>query len=104
MLQEGEGYMRIYLSEIKKVSEVLLNYLNESGRDYLDLNNDYYWFIDKKEVYDPYNEPVSSNCTLGQLTDDWKNLKKIGDKEDEPIGYALVWLASILRAIGEDVP
>jgi hypothetical protein len=38
---------------------------------------------------------------LGQLSDDWGELKRITDGDAEPIGYALVWLAAIRRRVGE---
>ncbi|MCP4347870.1 MAG: hypothetical protein GY795_20395 [Desulfobacterales bacterium] len=57
----------------------------------------------KPKCYDPCNEPNPSDCTLGQLSDDWSNLQKILNSENEPTGYALVWLASIMRTVGEEV-
>ena len=96
--------MRIQISELKKLSEKLLNYISDSGHEFVDISNDFYWHIDKTKIYDPYSEPNSSDCTLGQLSDDWDNLKNILNNENEPIGFALVWLASIMRSVGEEIP
>jgi len=96
--------MRVRISELKRLSEILLNHIRESGCEFVDIPNDFYWFIDKAKVYDPYKEPNPSDFTLGQLSDDWNNLLKILNNENEPIGYALVWLSSIMRNVGEEVP
>jgi len=41
---------------------------------------------------------------LGQLSDDWAEMQKIASGEKEPIGYALVWIASLYRYVGETNP
>jgi uncharacterized membrane protein len=96
--------MKIYISDLKKISNLLINHLNDLEIKSIEISKDFYWVIDKTKVYDPYKEPTLEGCSLGQLTDDWEKLQKILNKENEPISYALVWLASILRIIGEEIP
>lgn len=91
----------IKLSELKAVTEKLFSYLQESGYDTVEISADYYWDISKEERYNPYKEP--KNLNLGQVTDDIAELQSILADKKEPVGYALVWLASILRTIGEEV-
>jgi hypothetical protein len=53
----------------------------------------------REALYDPYTQPES--LSLGQLSDDWEDLLKIDSENMPAVGYAAVWLASILRAVGE---
>ena len=52
-------------------------------------------------LYDPIKDP--SNFSLGQLSEDGQRLSQILAGETPPIGYALVWLGSILRAAGQTI-
>jgi hypothetical protein len=91
--------MHIKLADLRSISEKLLAYLEEQGVESFDISVDYYWNIPKEQVYNPYQQP--SELDLGQLTDDWYELKKMLDSESRPIAYYFVWLGAILRAIGE---
>ncbi len=63
---------------------------------------DYYWNIPVAEKYDIYNKPA--NFDIGQISDDWQELVDMSSSEDDPILYNFVWLASVLRAVGEIDP
>lgn len=91
--------MLITLSEIKKISEILFDKLKENGYDNIEIDKDYYWCIPTEQRYDVYKEPHS--FTIGQLTDDWNELTKLLSSDKEAITYGLVWLSTILKAIGE---
>lgn len=91
--------MTVTTSELRRLFDVLMSYLEETGRSEFDIQEDYYWNINREELYNTQSEPVEMN--LGQLSDDWANMKKVIDGESEPIGYHLVWLAPVLREIGE---
>ncbi len=43
-----------------------------------------------------------SEFDIGQLYEDYHFLEGILLNNDEPIGYSLVWLSSILKYIGEN--
>ena len=60
---------------------------------------DYYWSIPREQRLDVTKEPTEH--TLGQLSDDLSELTRIDDDEAEVISYALVWLSSVLRELGE---
>ncbi|MBC3840689.1 hypothetical protein GXW82_11685 [Streptacidiphilus sp. 4-A2] len=46
------------------------------------------------------NEP--STLTIGQLSESWQHLEsQLGD-EDRAVGYHVVWLADVIRAIGQN--
>lgn len=91
--------MRITTEELRKAMEALLSHLERSGHATVDLDQDYYWSITPEQRYDPYSEP--KQLSIGQLTDDWAEVNAVAQGEKEPVGFALVWLASILRAVGE---
>lgn len=93
--------MQIDIKDLRAISETLFSHLEEQGIESVELPTDYYWNIPREEKYDPYNTPA--NLNVGQLTDDWSELQKVLEGETEPLGYHLVWLAAILRAIGEKV-
>jgi hypothetical protein len=93
--------MNITLAELRAVSDKLFTHLENRGYTSVDLTVDYYWDFAKQQRYDPYQEPTE--FSLGQLSDDWTELQKIQSGEASTIAYALVWLASVLRAVGEEV-
>jgi hypothetical protein len=93
--------MRIEVSELRAISAQLFSHLEKRENGWMEIPVDYYWDISKDERYKPYEEP--KHFDLGQLFDDWAELQKISRGENEPIAYALVWLSSVLRAVGEEV-
>lgn len=95
--------MKINISELAAIAELLFNHVRDLGNEDVDLDVDYYWWIDKNHVYNAYVEPAATGMTLGQLEFDWDNLKEIAHRESPPVGYSLVWLSTICRAVGEKV-
>lgn len=93
--------MRIPLAELRRITNQLYDHLEAQGLSSVEVPNDYYWEIPKEQRRDVYRDPVG--FTTGQTSDDWEELRKILSGESEPIGYALVWLAALLREIGEEV-
>ena len=77
----------------------LFTYLDRRGVESVDIPVDYYWNVPKEQVYNPYQRP--SELDLGQLTNDWRELQDLLESESDPIVYSFVWLAAILRAVGE---
>ena len=91
--------MKIETKELRRIFNVLVDHLEGTGQTSFDLPWDFYWEVAKEDLYNPYSEP--EQLSLGQLTDDWDELVKIANQDMPPIGYALVWLSAILRAVGE---
>jgi hypothetical protein len=91
--------MDVRISDLRAVAERLLEHLQETDREVISIDHDYYWVIPKEQRYEPDEEP--KEFTLGQLSDDFRELMRIKNGEVEPIGYALVWLSSLLRVVGE---
>ena len=92
----------VNISELRKALDLLLNQIADDCGEIVVLDHDMYWHIDEEVAYNPYEKPV--DFSLGDLEDDWNYIRRIANKQDDPIGYALVWASSILRAVGEEVP
>ena len=61
--------------------------------------DDYYWDVPMALRYDPYQEPHEH--TIGQLSADLQELDRMMSGDRPMIGYGLVWLAAVLRRVGE---
>ncbi|MCA9292442.1 MAG: hypothetical protein KDA20_01365 [Phycisphaerales bacterium] len=91
--------MRITVNELRNACDRLLSHLEESGQTEFDFDDDLYWDIPADVRYDAYS-PIEA-ATAGQLEEDWKNVVEIQRGNSEPVGYALVWLSTIMRRVGE---
>lgn len=91
--------MKLKVSELRAVAERLFTHLEVEGHTEIEISEDYYWFICQEEVYDPSRDP--KDLTIGQLSDDWRELSDILNGNSPPVGYSLVWLSSIIRIVGE---
>lgn len=93
--------MKITIAELRRVTEKHLRHLEERGVTAVDLEQDFYWSIPSEQLYNTDEEP--SGLEVGQLVDDVEELRRVDRGEKEPIGYGLVWLSAVLRAVGEKV-
>ena len=91
--------MKVTTKELRRSIDQLLTHLEDGGATEFEIEEDFYWNVSVSERYLPYEEPRA--LTLGQLSDDLDELRAIRDGQKEPVGYALVWAASILSRIGE---
>ena len=94
--------MRADLNTIEKAMLTVFQHLRDRGIDSLELEKDFYWNIAAEQRFDPYREP--DDFSLGQLSDDWTEIEKIAAGQQEPLGYCLVWMAALIRYIGEREP
>jgi hypothetical protein len=94
--------MKVKTADLRRAADVLWDHLEDTGHSEIEIDVDYYWDVPEGQRYDPYTEPV--RLDLGQLSDDWKELTNVLERSSEPVNYALVWLAAILRRIGESSP
>ncbi len=95
--------LRVSLAELRGAVEALLCHL-EAGMagDAITLDWDYFWSIPAGELYDVAQEP--GELTIGQLSESWQHLRDLLADQDRAVGYHLVWLADVLRAIGQRYP
>lgn len=93
--------MKVNIFEIEKVISILLEKLRRTKGNEIELKNDFYWDIATDELYNPYKEP--KNITLGQLSDDLEELKRLNSTDGE-ISYDLKRVSSILTALSIENP
>jgi hypothetical protein len=99
LLVENNGNIRIELDELTRALELILQHVRAYQNGPVEIAEDYYWEIPQAQLYDPTKDP--SSFTIGQLSEDWTRIEQLLKGEAPPIGYALVWLGSILRAVGQ---
>jgi hypothetical protein len=87
---------------LRHAAEVLLNHVEEVAGAEVSLEADYFWAIPAPSRYDVTSEPTS--LTIGQLTESLEFLQHAADNPDARVARSLVWLADLLRAVGEEVP
>ncbi|MEV6140599.1 hypothetical protein AB0L63_32085 [Nocardia sp. NPDC051990] len=97
----GES-LRVDLTQLRRSFDVLLSHVRAAvAGDTVALDKDYFWSIPSDELYDPFNAPA--DLTIGSLADSWQHLSDLLADPDRAVGYHLVWLADVLRAIGHDI-
>ena len=65
--------MEIEAKELEQLLSILLKHQQELGKIKFTIDDDYYWDVAKSDKYNPYVKPTE--LTLGQLTDDWRELQ-----------------------------
>lgn len=93
--------MKIDTKTLRLACNRLFDHLEELGIVSIDIGEDYYWNISEECLYTMASQP--KDFTVGQLTDDWLEIRAIADGERDAVSFGFVWLAAILRAIGEKV-
>ena len=92
--------MNVNIKELELIIKLLLSKIQMQQGMNIILDNDYYWNIPQEELYNPYSEP--KNLTLGQLSDDLKEIERLLICEDDAISYDLNRVACILKAISDN--
>ncbi|QMU62825.1 MAG: hypothetical protein GKR88_00080 [Flavobacteriaceae bacterium] len=93
--------MKVKIIDIQKGFNKIFDHIKDSGIEEVEIQKDFYWNIPEEERYRLEKEPA--NLDMGQLSEDWDNLLRIINNENDPIAYALVWLSSIGRYVGEKI-
>lgn len=89
----------ITISDLKKISSKLFKHLELLNIDKIKIAHDYYWYIPPEEKYKPEKNP--KDLSLGQLSDDLRDIKDLLKEEYDPIVHNFLDLAPILAHIGE---
>ncbi len=95
--------MTLKARDLLKAHEQIVLYLEEIDRDTIEIGDDYYWHIQREDRYDVAKKPDPERLTIGQLSEDASWIAGILDGSGTTVGYAPVWLGSLLRAYGERV-
>ena len=93
--------IEIDVPTLRLVSCLLLDRLEAQGGTSISLDKDFYWQIAEVDRYKIEDEP--NEFEVGQLSEDWENIRRIAEGTADPLAFDLCWLASILSAIGEKV-
>jgi hypothetical protein len=96
----GENAIEINITALRGVVEHLFRHLEQTqGGTTIALQSDYYWDIPRAGRINVSEDPTV--FTIGQLSADWATLSELN--EENTVTYAFVWLAEVLRAIGEEI-
>jgi len=99
MTSKKDFRYNVGVQDLRKVTNILLDMLEELGYDHVELDKTYYWDIPSEQVYDPMSDP--HDLELGDLHDDWQELlKTLADPERAATPF-LFCLGSIYRALGD---
>lgn len=90
---------QVTVVQLKAAAELLLSHLERNGVQTVEIAEDFYWDVPASKRYDEYDEPTEH--TVGQLSDDVAELQRMLGNETPVVGYGLVWLAAVLRRVGE---
>jgi hypothetical protein len=93
--------MQVRVAELRELCDSLLGHLEANGVEQIEIGADLYWNVPADQRYAPYQEPHTLD--IGSLAEDWRELQCVRAGESDPLAYHLVWLSSILRAVGETV-
>jgi len=91
--------VQVTIATLRALAEKLLSHVESTGYSAVEIPEDYYWDVPADRRYNPYQKP--EDLTLGQLSDQWSELEKILADKKAILNCDLVWLAAILRRVGE---
>jgi hypothetical protein len=91
--------LRISIQELRQVFGVLIDELAEVSGDVVEIPDFPFWAIPADLRRNVYEEP--RDLTIGQLSEAWDNALATTSSEEAPLRYGFVWLADVLREIGD---
>ncbi|MFV6026719.1 hypothetical protein [Streptomyces sp. NPDC056264] len=94
--------VQIPIDQLRRAFDVALRHIEASAGPTVTLKEDFFWSVPVDELYDVASEP--QDLTIGQLSESWQHLEDLLARQDQAVGHHLVWLADVIRAIGQDVP
>lgn len=95
--------MRIKVAELQRATNVLLDQLQRSGHEEIELTASYYWNIPTDHLYRAEEAPPAAALDLGDLCEDWEEVQAVGVNNDPLPSHDLVHLAGLLRFIASRV-
>jgi hypothetical protein len=93
--------MKVDLAELRSVTDLLIQHAIDAGVREVELSSDYYWDVPAASRYDRADAPTALD--IGQLSEDLTFLAEIDNGVRPPVAYGLVWVAALLRFVGEQV-
>lgn len=90
----------VTVRELREASEVMFLWLERNVGDQIALDVDLFWWIDPKQMYNPYRAP--DDLALGSVADSIQYLQEIVEAE-QPIPDGLAWLSQVIHAVRDSV-
>ncbi|WP_328489991.1 hypothetical protein [Streptomyces zaomyceticus] len=94
--------VQIPIDQLRRALDVALRHIEASAGPTVTLREDLFWSVSADELYSVDSEPLA--LTIGQLSESWQHVEDLLARQDRAVGYHLVWLADVMRAIGQDIP
>ena len=89
----------VRIADLQAAVELVLGYVADVHGTEIHLERDYFWSIPPEQLYNVYSEPDS--FTIGQLSECNTHITGIA-RDGGPINaFALVWVAEVLRGVGQ---
>ncbi|MGI8311985.1 hypothetical protein [Saccharopolyspora hattusasensis] len=86
---------------LRQVLNQALDSLQARAGETVELDKDFFWAIPPDVAYDVYTQPDPEQLTVGQLSESWNNLAALHARGEQVPPYALVWIADLLKALGQ---
>lgn len=90
------------VAELREITAILLDHLSRSTGGSVVIREDYYWSVPSGALFEVLGDPPE--LTIGQLIETIAHLREVRVDESNALGYHLVWLGDIFRAIGSTYP
>jgi hypothetical protein len=90
--------IRISVAQLRAVAGALFDHLESAVGEEVEIRDAAFWAIPATARHNVYEQP--SELSIGQLGESWANVESAVES-GETLSYGLVWLADILREIGE---
>ncbi|MFF2546203.1 hypothetical protein ACFVUY_27025 [Kitasatospora sp. NPDC058063] len=98
----NEPDVRISLERLREALDVLVRHVAAGvPAGEIAIQQDAFWSVPVASMADVYSGPPE--LTIGMVSESWSHVEEMIDDEDKVVGYGLVWLADVLRAIGSKV-
>lgn len=92
---------QIDVPELLALCRIVLEKTIEQGAREVSLERDFYWSIAPGQRYYVYDEP--RDFSIGQLSSDLEGLRSLAREDGFIPPNALVWLARIIEALGDEI-
>lgn len=93
--------IQVPVETLRRAAAILLDRLESSSGATVALDRDMFWAIPSEHRSNVYAEPTE--FTVAQMTDSLQNIVGIVEDPASATSFGLVWLADLLRAVGEAV-
>jgi hypothetical protein len=90
----------ISVDQIRRTLLALLDHVQATYGDTIELESDYFWSIPDKAKFDVYTPPAE--LTVGQLPEVYEQVTKLAQPGQDLSTYQLRWFAPLLEAIAHE--